>query len=382
MLHKMFALVAGAALAAGLVTALAAEPETEVADAAIAYIRTLQNPDGGFPAFGEESAPGSTIDAIFALVAAGVDPLSVTNNGNSPADYLETQADTYTVDAGGAAKLALSVVAMALDPAKFGGLDLPSVLEGHYDPSTGVYGLDLFDHAFYILALASGGGEADPTAAAQYLRSVQQTDGGWEFSPGAGSDTNTTAMALQALLAWGTGTNEPITEAALEYLRGVQNPDGGFGFQVGAEPDPNSTALVIQALVAANEDIDEGGPWVPGGNTPMEALLAFQNPETGAFQYAGEDSPFATYQAVPALMLAPFPSLETRPDGFPPVPIPSAIPDVLPPTLVPTATPVADGLPPSGAGPEETEGPWWVIGALVAAGAGVAAAGALVRRRR
>jgi hypothetical protein len=91
------------ALAAGIAPAAAAEPETEAADAAIEYITSLQNADGGFPAFGEESAAGSTIDVVFALVAGGLDPLTVTADGNSPADYLASQAEEYAEDPGAAA---------------------------------------------------------------------------------------------------------------------------------------------------------------------------------------------------------------------------------------------------------------------------------------
>ncbi len=107
-------------------------------------------------------------------------------------------------------------------------------------------------------------------------------------------------------------------------------------------------------------------------------MLAFQNPDTGAFQFAGEDSPFATYQAVPALMLAPFPGLETQ--VF--VPPTTALPPVDSlgaPTPTPTVPLI---LPPSGAGPDDGAWRWGLPVALVAAGAGVAAAGALVRRFR
>ena len=139
------------ALAAGITPVAAAEPETEAANAAIEYITSLQNADGGFPAFGEESAAGSTIDAVFALVAAGLDPLAVTADGNSPADYLESQGAEYAEDPGAAAKLALAVSAMGLDPANFGGVDLLAILDDSFDAESGSYGLDLFDEAFFIL---------------------------------------------------------------------------------------------------------------------------------------------------------------------------------------------------------------------------------------
>ncbi len=382
MLRGGFVLVAVMLLAAGVVAATAAEPQTEAANAAVGYIFSLQNPDGGFPAFGEESSPGSTIDAVFAFVAAGESPTPVFNKGPSPIDYLSAQAEAYASDPGAAAKLTLGIALLArdpsigIDPANFAGLDLLSMMSESFDPATGSYGLDLFDHAFFMLALAAAD-EPVPATAAEYLRSVQQDDGGWEFVAGQGSDSNTSAMALQALIASGTGPGAPAVAEGLGYLRTAQNDDGGFGFLPGEDTDPNSTALVIQALVAAGQDIDAGGPWAPGGHTPLDGLLAFRSAGTGAFQYGGDDSPFATYQAVPALMLAPFPDLETRiVQG--PTPI---APTVVEAPATPTSTAATPVLPSSGSGQREGDGgSWWVVAALLTAGAG--AVGLAVARPR
>ena len=382
MTYRLFALAAVLALLISVTAANAAEPETEAANAAVDYIQTLQNPDGGFLAFDSESSAGTTIDAVFALAAAGRDPLSVTTEGNSPADYLSAQAAEYASDPGGAAKLALGVTTMGLDPADFGGVDLVAIMAAGLDADTGVYGLDVFDEAFYILALVAEGAPV-PTAVVSHLISVQVDDGGWEFGQGFGSDTNTTAMALQALIAAGVAANDNTIEDALDYLHTTQNDDGGFGFLAGEDSDPNSTAFGIQALVAAGEDIDTGGRWAPDDNTPLDALLSFQNPETGAFQFFGEDRPFATYQAVPALMLAPFPDLETRRDSEQEVetdtPVETEEPVV---TLTPTAT-AELALPPTGGGAGPAAAAAWPLAAAVAAGGlALGAAGVMARRRR
>jgi hypothetical protein len=151
--------------------------------------------------------------------------------------------------------------------------------------------------------------------------SLQQPDGGWEFLPGFGTDTNTAAMVIQALVAAGMAPDDPVIVDGLGYLATAQNTDGGFGFLAGEPSDPNSTAVIIQALVAAEQDPDEGGPWAPSNNTPLEGLLVFRNPSNGAFQFFGSDSAFATYQALPALVLGAFPavvpSADTDGDGCP-----------------------------------------------------------------
>lgn len=366
----------------------AAQPETGAAQRAIDYILTLQNSDGGFPAFGAESSPGSTLDAAFAFVAFGIDPVAVTADGNGPDGYLETQAASYSTDPGAAAKLALGVSLMGLDPADFAGVDLLSVMDGAVDGATGAYGLDTFDEVFYLLALAAMV-EPMPEAVVEHLRSLQNGDGGWPFFAGGDSDGNTTAIVLQALIGAGVPATDQTVRDGLDYLAATQNNDGGFGFLPGEETDPNSTAFAVQALVSADEDIGAGGPWAPGGDTPLGALLSFQNPATGAFQFFGEDSAFATYQAVPALMLAPFPHLDPRPgpEAPAPMPTPAASPAVTEPAPAATATPAPasivapQALPAAGSGGgDASSGIWIAIAGLVTGGAVIGGAIAAWRR--
>jgi hypothetical protein len=309
MLSKLFALAVAGVMIAGVTIAQAAQPDIDNAQSASKYIKTLQNADGGFPAFGVDSSAGSTLDATFALVSAGYDVTRLQSNaGNSPDDYLSTQAASYSSDPGAAAKLSLGVSDMGLDPSNFGGVNLLSIMNANFNSGTGVYGLDLFDEAFYMLALEQAG-QTVPAAASSYLASIQQPDRGWEFAPGFGSDTNTAAMVVEALIGAGMATSNAVVTDAIGYLASAQNADGGFGFVPGIDSDPDTTAVIVQALVAANQNLDDSGPFAPGGNTALEGLLAFRNAANGAFQFFGSDSAFATYQAVPALMLGAFPSV-------------------------------------------------------------------------
>ena len=98
--------VVGALIVAATTLASAAQPRTDEANAALEYIVSLQNPDGGFPAFGDESTPGSTIDAVFAFLAAGESPTPVFNKGASPVDYLAANAEEYASDPGAASRSA------------------------------------------------------------------------------------------------------------------------------------------------------------------------------------------------------------------------------------------------------------------------------------
>jgi prenyltransferase beta subunit len=79
-------------LAALLVSAL---PVLAAADttAALDYLQTQQNADGGFGSgFSPDSALGSTADVVLAIVAAGGDLASFAQDGNTPLTYLEAVA--------------------------------------------------------------------------------------------------------------------------------------------------------------------------------------------------------------------------------------------------------------------------------------------------
>lgn len=307
MIRRSLLLVPALALCALAATQLfAATPHIAEADRALTYIRSIQHSDGGFPSFTDSSA-GSTIDASFAFAAAGIDPKTVTTNGKSPADYLAAQTTAYSATDGGAAKLVLGIETLRLDPQDFAGVDVLGAMDTHYDTGTGAYGDDVFAHALFILADVSAGRPV-PANAITWLQGAQLTSGGWEDCCAFDADSNTTAMAILALVAAGVPPSDSDIIDALGYLHTAQTIDGGFAFNATSESDPNSAALVIQALVAAGQSIDAGGPWdKASGATPLAALVAFQNATTGALQYAGVDSAFATYQGVPALLLVAFP---------------------------------------------------------------------------
>lgn len=311
---------------------------TDTIDNALAWLRSEQQPDGGFgTGFSEGSDLGATCDVVLAIAAAGEDPSQWTSNaGNSPLDYLYSQVAAGEPDAMSlAAKITLVLQATGQDPADFAGRDLIHELNSSYDEQTGSFGGNVFDQALVMLALDTAGQEI-PEAAAVFLLELQTEDGAWALfgstDEGAG-DTNTTALVIQTLLA--VGYSDDIDEA-IAYLQRVQNDDGGFPYQVpseyGTDTDANSTAYVIQALLAADEPLSA---WAPEGTNPVGALMALQDPDTGAFYWqAAVPSPnlVATAQAIPALAGYTF-------VGLPRVEIASA-PEA--------AAPVAAALPESG----------------------------------
>ncbi|PKW07531.1 Prenyltransferase and squalene oxidase repeat-containing protein [Streptomyces sp. 1222.5] len=66
-------------------------------------------------------------------------------------------------------------------------------------------------------------------------------------------DTNSTAAAVQALAA--VGGHDRETRKALVWLTTVQNKDGGWGYTPGGPSDTNSTSVVIGAFAAVGQDV-------------------------------------------------------------------------------------------------------------------------------
>jgi LPXTG-motif cell wall-anchored protein len=336
LISTLFALLG--ALCGGVVPAWAAADPTQAAQAGLGWLVPRQVDDGSFPGFDA----GASADAVFAIAAVGSDPNGVLKNGHSPVSFLGTQAAGYAnKSVAAASKLALAVVAAGKNPLDFGGQNLIALILKGYDPKTGRYGVQTTDHAFALLALASAGQPIPPEAVAA-LNGAQLPDGGWSFDGKVetGSDTNTTALAEQAFVAVNAQGDlaaiaRQATAKAITYLHSQQNADGGFPYakssQYGADTDANSTATVIQALVAAGEDPRS---WIQSSSNPISALLALQNP-SGAFRYQAaqpDDNDLATAQAIPALLLKPFPLKKI---SLPPVqaaPAPPSTPKSLPKT--------------------------------------------------
>lgn len=132
------------------------------------------------------------------------------------------------------------------------------------------------------------------SAAVEWLTGQQCADGG--FAPFRADpakacdaktmvDTNSTAAAVQALSA--VGGHGDVVESALTWLKSVQNKDGGWGYTPGGPSDANSTSVVIGALAATQskpEDVKKDG------KSPYDALLAFALPcakdkGSGAFAF-------------------------------------------------------------------------------------------------
>jgi hypothetical protein len=244
------------------------------------------------------SHAGLTSDAVLSAVAAG-DSFSPGGSAAAMLAYLRRHASTYSaLGAAAAGKLSTVASAAGQRPSAFGGVDLVARIRASYDPATGWFGASTWDQAWAILGLAAARSQVPP-AAVSALASAATSDGGWGVAPGSEPEADSTALALQALIAAGAPVTGTAVSAALDFLEATQHSDGGWGH--GGPSNTNSTALALQALVAAGHDPTEQRWTQATGADPVSYLIEAQLP-SGAFEFDVSPADLvATGQAVPAL---------------------------------------------------------------------------------
>jgi hypothetical protein len=358
----------GLILAATGIVASAATPQTSQANAALRYLYAQVATDGSVA-----GAMGATEDTVISIADNGFDPATLKNasSGKGAYDYLGAHESTATT-AGTAAKYVLAWLAAGKPPALHGkGLltKLNTLAPAGYLHSNGTFlnsnkgeAANAFSQSLAVLAdLAAG--HALPAHAVDWLRCAQRSDGGFgyvihaaatppAFCGDSSSDTNDTAIILEALGAAGVSSVDSAAEA---YLHASQQANGGFGFSAGPT-DPDSDAGIIQALVAIGVD-PTGAAWtVPGGGNPVKDLESFADPHgSGGYVFPGNLGPDAfTTSGIPqALALKPYGAATTIVPGTTPPPPPSTTP----PTPSPTQQVLAISTPSTGAAGTAGGGP-------------------------
>jgi hypothetical protein len=284
-------------------------------EAATSWLMSQQLEDGAFAGFSGEADAGTTVDAIFALVAArsqGVDTgtsiddaITWLSSGDVALVYQQTGV-------GQASKLVLALVAAGENPEDFATTNPLDIVKNGQAQDTGIYGTGIYDHTYALMGLSVTGSEI-PTSAIDALEAAQAENGGWAFDGStdvSAADSNTTSMVIQALVATGNG-DHAMVDGGLEFLLTTLDDEGGAGYAPGSEADSNSTALVAQANIAAGRD----------GTRSLASLQQFQLPSGAYFyQYADpSENLFSTLQAIPALSgvaLPVMPAASATPAAF------------------------------------------------------------------
>jgi hypothetical protein len=290
-------------------------PAPALASAARAYDR-LQIQQ--VPASGGYDSPSSSLEVLLALGANTIDPDTWQGNPGEPsfqAYWLENARSFSEEGPASAGKLAAALSAAKMCwPAE--------VIQpgAYYTGTQGIYSPHAGFQAWAMLGTLAIS-QTLPAESVDFLAGLVLPDGGWEWNQGFGSDTNTTSLVIQALLASGEPVDSPLVTQALAYLKAAQNPDGGFpyapGSSFGTASDVNSTAYVLQAIYAANQD-PGAGPWATDESNPIQYLSGMQL-ENGGFEWqkgSGENI-VATAQAATALLGRVYPLRVYEPTACP-----------------------------------------------------------------
>ncbi len=264
-------------IAALLLGALAPSPASAAGpDSAIGWMRSVQNADGGFGASpGEDSGPEITAWATLGLAASGINPHDFAKQGHTPVSFLRGQVDELR-SPGDLARTILAVLAAGADPRDFGGRNLVAELHTRRRDNGSYMGWPN-STAFAVIALRAADSPGGTDKSLEWLRQVQNEDGGWSDEPGQRSNPEGTGSVLQAL--------SPDSQAAkrgLKYLRESQQSNGGYRLGGSGPINTQATAWVVQGILAAGADLDS---FERGGKTTIDYIAANQA-ANGHYRYS------------------------------------------------------------------------------------------------
>ena len=301
-----------------------------------AYLKTLQQPSGGFEtdwvlgalaAAGDAAAgvqaPGAATDARSYYRELVGDPASWPGPEASASDY---------------ERAALNAYAAGIDPARVSaGQNLIARIASYYDPADpGYYGstATLTSTVFAVLALAETktrvGRQRVPQALLEpsiaALEANQHSDGGWTYQKAAGephrlaeaAEPDETGAVMAALCSAGVPAGASAITSAESYLKGdLAGSTGAFNAPFGANTDSNAWA--VQGLNACGVDPQEAGFTTATGKTPIDFLISQQLADGGFVYEAGETEAdeYSTQDAVRALAGAGFTAKPPLPKGAP-----------------------------------------------------------------
>jgi energy-coupling factor transport system substrate-specific component len=221
--------------------ALSAVQPTARADAAgtpTGYLLSAQNSDGGFgPSPRTSSSQLYAGWAALGLASAGHSARDVRHGGQSLASYL-ISGEGSAGDPGSIERTILALRAAGLPVTS-----LLARLDSKIRPN-GSVAAQVNLTAFAVLALRAAG-VSPPARMMAWLGHQEDADGGFNFAiRGGASDIDDTAAALEALGGASPGR-------AVHYIEAHENRDGGFPSEPGSSSNAQSTAWAVQGLLAS-----------------------------------------------------------------------------------------------------------------------------------
>jgi hypothetical protein len=267
----------------------------------LAYLLSAQNRDGGFGAArGQPSSALYSGWVALALVADGRNPADVARGGHSVLAFIKA---TLAHDPGSLERTILVAGAAGVPATDFGGHNLLAALKRDIRHNGSVSG-QVNLTTFAVLALRAARATL-PARMLPWLVRQQDADGGFSYAKaGDLADIDDTAAALEALA--GTA-HHGARRRAVAFIRAAQNRDGGFPAEPGGRSNAQSTAWAIQGLVAAG--VDPARVRTQGSPSPLGYLRSLVT-RRGAINYERGFSltpVWVTAEAIVALDRKPFP---------------------------------------------------------------------------
>jgi hypothetical protein len=275
------------AIAAAIVTALAvmiagfgpvatAVGSMPAAQTPVGYLLSAQNKDGGFG-----SAPGQQSSVLYSgwaalgLAADGHNPADVSHGGRTLLAYIEA---TVASDPGSLERTILVARASGVPATDFGGHDLLASLQRDIRRD-GSVGDQVNLTTFAVMALRAAGVSL-PARMLPWLIHQQDADGGFSYAKaGDEADVDDTGAALEAI----AGSSPAASRRAVAYLRAAQNHDGGLPSDPSGPSNAQSTAWAVQGLIAAG--VKPSSLLRKGSPSPVRYLSSLIT-RTGAVDYA------------------------------------------------------------------------------------------------
>ena len=248
------------------------------------------------------------------LAAAGRDPPSVRRGGHSLLDSLRARSrHAAAASATSSARSSRCAPAAPRRTRSPGATSSPKCCA----PATRD---DSFEHqvnltAFAIFALRAAGHSPAyrpiREAAGWLERQQNATAASASARAARPSDVDDTAAALQALVDAGARDRGAARARAPATSTRAQNPDGGFPQQPGGESNAQSTAWAVQGLIAAGAD--PGSVRRRGSRSPLGYLESLIAPD-GSVRYSRTSAQTPVWVTAQALIALPGKTFPVGPD--------------------------------------------------------------------
>lgn len=238
---------------------------------ALAYLYSVQNPDGSF---------GSDLYTDWAAIAYAVGSASESAKA-ALRNYLFSHAQTSSLLTDNERR-AMALLSLGENPYSFGGANYILPIVSSFDGTQFGDASLVNDDIFALLPLSASGYLASDDMIVkdvQFLVGKQRMDGSWEGS------VDLTAAAIQALQTFSVSP-ESVAKATL-YLQNSQQSDGGFS-------SVYSTSWAMQA----------GASWAKNGKMPADYLAVMQAADGAAISQSESvnNRVWATSYAIPAAL--------------------------------------------------------------------------------